>query len=237
MEKRVLVVDDEKLIVKGIKFSLEQEGLVVDCAYDGEEAVAAARTVSYDVILLDLMLPKLSGFEVCQQIREFSDVPIVMLTAKSEDIDKIMGLEYGADDYITKPFAINEVLARVRAVLRRSQASVQWAYNISKSIYEPDINFKTMRIDRNAKVCYIAGKPVNLTRTEFDILLFFLTHRNRVHAREEIIRRVWGCDVVVTNRTIDTNITRLRKKLGEYGNYIITRLGFGYGFKEAADQL
>ena len=125
MDKRVLVVDDEKLIVKGIKFSLEQEGLLVDCAYDGEEAVAAAKANSYDVILLDLMLPKFSGFEVCQQIREFSDVPIVMLTAKSEDIDKIMGLEYGADDYITKPFNILEVKARIKAILRRSRKQTE----------------------------------------------------------------------------------------------------------------
>ncbi len=127
---------------------------------------------------------------------------------------------------------ISEVLARVRAVLRRSQATKQWEYNVSKSIYEPDITFKTLRIDRNEKLCYLDGQEINLTRTEFDILLFILTHRNRIYSREEIIRRVWDDDVVVTTRTIDTNITRLRKKLGAYGNNIETRLGFGYGFKE-----
>ena len=127
---------------------------------------------------------------------------------------------------------ISEVLARVRAVLRRSQATKQWEYNVSKSIYEPDITFKTLRIDRNEKLCYLDGKEINLTRTEFDILLFILTHRNRIYSREEIIRNVWDDVVVVTSRTIDTNIARLRKKIGVYGNNIVTRLGFGYGFKE-----
>ena len=143
-----------------------------------------------------------------------------------------MGLNIGGDDYITKPFVISEVLARVRAVLRRSHATKQWAYNVSKSIYEPDITFKNLCINRNEKICYLNGEAVALTRTEFDILLFFLTHRNRIYSREEIIQQVWAGDVVVTNRTIDTNITRLRRKLGEYGNNIVTRLGFGYGFKE-----
>ena len=143
-----------------------------------------------------------------------------------------MGLSIGADDYITKPFVISEVLARVRAVLRRSQATKQWEYNVSKSIYEPDITFKTLRIDRNEKLCYLDGKEINLTRTDFDILLFILTHRNRIYSREEIIRNVWDDVVVVTSRTIDTNIARLRKKIGVYGNNIVTRLGFGYGFKE-----
>lgn len=150
----------------------------------------------------------------------------------TDEDDKVMGLNIGADDYVTKPFVIGEVLARVRAVLRRSAAAKQVAYNISQSIYEPDITFKTLRIDRNEKACYLDGQPVALTKTEFEILLFFLTHRNRIYSREEIIREVWPDDVVVSNRTIDTNITRLRKKIDPYGNYIITRLGFGYGFKE-----
>ena len=229
---KVLVVDDEKLIVKGIRFSLEQDNMEVDCAYDGEEAMSKAKEKEYDVILLDVMLPKADGFEVLQTVREFSEVPVIMLTAKGNDMDKILGLEYGADDYITKPFVISEVLARVRAVLRRSHVSQQYAYNLSKSIHEPDITFKTLRIDRNEKSCFLNGEPVTLTKTEFEILLFFLTHRNRIYSREEIIREVWPDDVVVSNRTIDTNITRLRKKIDPYGNNIITRLGFGYGFKE-----
>ena len=239
MRIKLLVIDDEESVCEILKYNLAKEGYEVDCAYSAEEALALDLS-SYSLMIVDIMMDRLSGFDFVKRLKNHPGTectPIIFCSALNGEDDTVMGLNIGADDYITKPFALNEVLARVRAVLRRSQASVQWAYNISKSIYEPDINFKTMRIDRNAKVCYIAGKPVNLTRTEFDILLFFLTHRNRVHAREEIIRRVWGCDVVVTNRTIDTNITRLRKKLGEYGNYIITRLGFGYGFKEAADQL
>ena len=151
------------------------------------------------------------------------DTPIIFCSALNGEDDTVMGLNIGADDYITKPFVISEVLARVRAVLRRSKASREWEYNVSKSIYEPDITFRTLRIDRNDKLGFL---------DEFDILLFFLTHRNRIYSREEIIRQVWDNDVVVTNRTIDTNIARLRKKIGPYGNNIVTRLGFGYGFKE-----
>ncbi len=143
-----------------------------------------------------------------------------------------MGLNIGADDYITKPFVISEVLARVRAVLRRSQSHRQWTMSAPKSIYEPDITFNGLRIDRNEKLCYLNNQEINLTKTEFDILLFLISHRNRIHSREEIIRNVWSNDVVVTNRTIDTNIARLRKKIGSYGDNIVTRLGFGYGFKE-----
>ena len=143
-----------------------------------------------------------------------------------------MGLNIGADDYVTKPFSIGEVLARVRAVLRRAAAQAQTTYNLAESDYEQDLTFKTLRIDRNEKISYMDGEPLQLTRTEFEILEFFLTHRNRIYSRQEIISNVWGGDVVVTNRTIDTNITRLRKKLGEYSNNIVTRQGFGYGFKE-----
>ena len=143
-----------------------------------------------------------------------------------------MGLNIGADDYVTKPFSIGEVLARVRSVLRRSALTARATYHIADSQYEQDLTFKTLRIDRNEKISYLDGEPLALTRTEFEILEFFLTHRNRIYSRQEIISQVWGEDVVVTNRTIDTNITRLRKKLGEYSNNIVTRMGFGYGFKE-----
>ena len=186
------------------------------------------------LILLDIMMPNLDGIRATRKIRETSSVPIIMLSAKSEDVDKILGLNIGADDYITKPFVISEVIARVRAVLRRSQVMnrLPAAEPAAASIYEHDVVFKGLRIDRNAKRCFLDGEPVNLTKTEFSILLFFLTHSNRVYSRDEIIREVWNGDVVVTNRTIDTNITRLRKKIGDYGRNIITRPGFGYGFKE-----
>ncbi len=238
MRIKILVIDDEESVCEILKYNLSKEGYEVDCAFSAEEALSHDLS-SYSLFVVDIMMDRLSGFDFAKRVKNnpgTESTPIIFCSALNGEDDTVMGLNIGADDYITKPFSVNEVLARVRAVLRRSHASVQWAYNVSKSIYEPDITFKTLRIDRNEKTCYVNGKPINLTRTEFDILLFFLTHRNRIHSREEIIRQVWANDVIVTNRTIDTNITRLRKKLGEYGNYIITRLGFGYGFKEA-DQL
>ena len=234
MRIKILVIDDEEALCEILKFNLEKEGYEVDCAYSAEEALEMD-LASYSLFLVDIMMGRLSGFDFAKQIRnitETENTPIIFCTAMTDEDDKVMGLNIGADDYVTKPFVIGEVLARVRAVLRRSAAAKQVAYNISQSIYEPDITFKTLRIDRNEKICYLDGEEIQLTRTEFDILLFFLTHRNRIYSREEIIEHVWGADVVVTNRTIDTNITRLRKKLGEYGNYIVTRQGFGYGFKE-----
>ena len=162
--KKVLVVDDEKLIVKGIRFSLEQDNMEVDCAYDGEEALQMAHNKEYDIILLDVMLPKLTGFEVCQQIREFSNVPIVMLTAKGEDMDKILGLEYGADDYITKPFNILEVKARIKAIMRRAGSDHEEKEK-AKSIQVGDL-----RMDCEGRRVFIAGKEINLTAKEFDLL-------------------------------------------------------------------
>lgn len=228
------MIDDEESICEILKFNLEKEGYEVDTAYSAEEALD--RDLSgYSLFIVDIMMDRLSGFDFTKRIKNndaIENTPIIFCSALSGEDDTVMGLNIGGDDYITKPFVISEVLARVRAVLRRSHATKQWAYNVSKSIYEPDITFKNLRINRNEKICYLNGEAVALTRTEFDILLFFLTHRNRIYSREEIIQQVWAGDVVVTNRTIDTNITRLRRKLGEYGNNIITRLGFGYGFKE-----
>ena len=228
MDKRVLVVDDEKLIVKGIKFSLEQEGLVVDCAYDGEEAVAAARATSYDVILLDLMLPKLSGFEVCQQIREFSDVPIVMLTAKSEDIDKIMGLEYGADDYITKPFNILEVKARIKAILRRSRKQSEAASE------ENILSAGDIRLEKDGRRVFLRGQEVNLTAKEFDLLELLMTNPNKVYSRENLLNIVWGYEYPGDVRTVDVHVRRLREKIEQNPSepdYIHTKWGVGYFFK------
>ena len=234
MRIKILVIDDEESICEILKFNLEKEGYEVDTAYSAEEALD--RDLSgYSLFIVDIMMDRLSGFDFAKRIKNndaIENTPIIFCSALSGEDDTVMGLNIGGDDYITKPFVISEVLARVRAVLRRSHATKQWAYNVSKSIYEPDITFKNLCINRNEKICYLNGEAVALTRTEFDILLFFLTHRNRIYSREEIIQQVWAGDVVVTNRTIDTNITRLRRKLGEYGNNIVTRLGFGYGFKE-----
>ncbi len=234
MRIKILVIDDEEALCEILKYNLEKEGYEVDCAYSAEEALDMDLS-GYSLFIVDIMMERLSGFDFAKRIRNqvaTENTPIIFCSALNGEDDTVMGLNIGADDYITKPFVISEVLARVRAVLRRSQATKKWEYNVSKSIYEPDITFKTLRIDRNEKLCYLDGQEINLTRTEFDILLFLLTHRNRIYSREEIIRNVWDDVVVVTSRTIDTNIARLRKKIGEYGNNIVTRLGFGYGFKE-----
>ena len=228
MDKRVLVVDDEKLIVKGIKFSLEQEGLLVDCAYDGEEAVAAAKATAYDVILLDLMLPKLSGFEVCQQIREFSDVPIVMLTAKSEDIDKIMGLEYGADDYITKPFNILEVKARIKAILRRAKKQTEKEDEGNK------LEAGEICLEKDGRRVFLKGQEINLTAKEFDLLELLMTNPNKVYSRESLLNIVWGYASSGDARTVDVHVRRLREKIEpnpSEPDYIHTKWGVGYFFK------
>lgn len=234
MRIKILIVDDEEPICEILKYNLELEGYEADYALSAEEAMNLDLS-SYALFILDIMMDQVSGFDFAKQLRnniKTENTPIIFCSALDGEDDTVMGLNIGGDDYITKPFVISEVLARVRAVLRRSQASQQYAYNVSQTLTEPDIVFKTLRIDRNEKACYLDGQPVALTKTEFEILLFFLTHRNRIYSREEIIREVWPDDVVVSNRTIDTNITRLRKKIDPYGNYIITRLGFGYGFKE-----
>ena len=234
MRIKILVIDDEEALCEILKFNLEKEGYEVDCAYSAEEALEMDLS-SYSLFMVDIMMDQLSGFDFAKRIRnnqKTENTPVIFCSALTGEDDKVMGLNIGADDYVTKPFVIGEVLARVRAVLRRTKSAQQIAYNVSQSIYEPDITFRELRVDRNEKVCYLQGSQVQLTRTEFDLILFFLTHRNRIYSREEIISKVWGEDVVVTHRTIDTNITRLRKKLGEYGNNIVTRQGFGYGFKE-----
>ena len=234
MRIKILVVDDEEALGEILKYNLELDGYEVDTALSAEEALTMDLS-SYSLFILDIMMDQLSGFDFAKQLKNNAateNTPIIFCSALTGEDDTVMGLNLGGDDYITKPFVISEVLARVRAVLRRSHVSQQYAYNLSKGIQDPDIVFKTLRVDRNEKTCYLNGEPVTLTKTEFEILMFFLTHRNRIYSREEIIREVWPEDVVVSNRTIDTNITRLRKKIEPYGNNIITRLGFGYGFKE-----
>lgn len=232
MRVRILVIDDEESWCDILKYNLEKEGFDVDTADSAETALGYDLSI-YQLMIVDIMMEHLSGFDFAKRVRNVpatEKTPIIFCSALDSEDDMVMGLNIGADDYITKPFNNGEVIARVRAVLRRTQASNRTEYNASKSNYEPDITFKTMRINRNEKACYIDGKEVQLTRKEFDLLLFFLTHRERIHSRDEIMREVWG-NVEVTNRAIDTNITRLRKKLGVYGDNIATRLGFGYGFK------
>lgn len=234
MRIKVLVIDDEESICEILKFNLEKEGYEVDTANSAEEALEMD-LAAYSLFVVDIMMERLSGFDFAKRLKNndsLENTPIIFCSALTGEDDTVMGLNIGADDYITKPFNIPEVLARVRAVLRRSHVTQQVMHNISKSIYEPDITFKGLRLNRNEKACYLNGSPLVLTRTEFDILLFFLTHRNRIYSREEILANVWPDDVRVTDRTVDTNITRLRKKLGEYGSHIVTRLRFGYGFKE-----
>jgi DNA-binding response OmpR family regulator len=229
MAKRVLVVDDEKLIVKGIRFSLEQDGIEVDCAYDGEEALEAAKKKEYDVVLLDVMLPKFSGFEVCQQIREFSMMPIIMLTAKGDDMDKILGLEYGADDYITKPFNILEVKARIKAIIRRNNKNSTAGSTDSKTV-----TFGDMKIDCENRRVYIAGKEVNLTAKEFDLLELLVFNPNKVYSRENLLNIVWGYDYPGDVRTVDVHIRRLREKIESNPSepkFIHTKWGVGYFFQ------
>lgn len=229
MSKRVLVVDDEKLIVKGIRFSLEQDGMEVVCAYDGEEALEIAKSQKFDIILLDVMLPGLSGFEVCQQIREFSDVPVVMLTAKGEDMDKILGLEYGADDYITKPFNILEVKARIKAIMRRTTTKQP-----VKTVEDTLIKRGDMTIDRDGRRVYIAEQEINLTAKEFDVLELLVLNPNKVYSREKLLTLVWGEDYPGDVRTVDVHIRRLREKIEKNPSeprYVHTKWGVGYYFK------
>ncbi|HAD20312.1 MAG TPA: DNA-binding response regulator, partial [Lachnospiraceae bacterium] len=207
MATRVLVVDDEELIVKGIRFSLVQEGMEVDCAYDGEEALQKAKDNEYDIILLDIMLPKMDGLQVCQQIREFSQVPIVMLSAKGEDMDKIMGLEYGADDYITKPFNILEVKARIKAVVRRT--SVRQTEKKDESL----IVSGDMKIDAESRRLFIKDKEISLTAKEFDLMELFVKNPEKVFSREQLLNLVWGYEYPGDLRTVDVHVRRLREKV------------------------
>lgn len=228
MAKKVLVVDDEKLIVKGIRFSLEQDGMEVECAYDGEEALRLATEHAYDMILLDLMLPKMDGFEVCQHIREFSDVPIVMLTAKGDDMDKILGLEYGADDYITKPFNILEVKARIKAIMRRT--GVKKAAPVKEQVIENG----DLKLDLDSRRLFILGREVNLTAREFELLELFVTNQNKVFSREKLLQLVWGADYPGDVRTVDVHVRRLREKIETNPSepkYVHTKWGVGYYYR------
>lgn len=228
MAKRVLVVDDEKLIVKGIRFSLEQDGMEVDCAYDGEEALKLATENAYDMILLDIMLPKMDGFEVCQHIREFSSVPVVMLTAKGDDMDKILGLEYGADDYITKPFNILEVKARIKAIMRRTSPNQVKKEN-TKVVADGDL-----KLDCESRRLFILGKEINVTAREFDLLELLVLNPNKVYSREKLLNLVWGHEYPGDVRTVDVHVRRLREKIESNPSepkYVHTKWGVGYYYQ------
>jgi DNA-binding response OmpR family regulator len=228
----VLVVDDEKLIVKGMRFSLEQDGMDVDCAYDGEEAISLAKQKEYDVVLLDVMLPKFDGYEVCQAIREFSEMPIIMLTAKGNDMDKILGLEYGADDYITKPFNILEVKARIKAIMRRNAKKGKRDRQDEGRL----ITAGDLKLDRDSRRVFIGEKEINLTAKEFDLLELLTCNPSKVYSREQLLTFVWGNKAMDTGdvRTVDVHVRRLREKIEPSPSdpkYVHTKWGVGYYFR------
>ena len=224
---KILVVDDEKLLVKGIKFNLENEGYQVECAYDGATAVELARTGNFDLIILDLMMPEIDGLEACVKIREFSSVPIIMLTARSEDTDKIIGFECGADDYITKPFNILELKARIRALLRRASGTVQ-------AKQQSRITVGGLTLDMEQRVAIRDGETVELTAKEYDLIELLMKNPRRVYSRENLMNVVWGYSYTGDYRTVDVHIRRLREKLERTPaepEYIMTKWGVGYYFK------
>ena len=229
---KALVVDDEKLIVKGIKFSLEQDGYEVDVAYDGSEALKMSKEKEYDIVLLDVMLPEMDGMEVCQAIREFSEMPIIMLTAKGTDMDKILGLEYGADDYITKPFNILEVKARIKAIIRRNSKKAKAAQKNERIIEVSDL-----KLDLDSRRVFEKDKELNLTAKEFDILELLTQNPDKVYSREKLLNIVWGNKLHEAGdvRTVDVHVRRLREKIEPNPSepkYIHTKWGVGYYFKE-----
>lgn len=227
---KALVVDDEKSIVKGLKFSLEQDGYEVNVAYDGEEAVRLAKENEYEFILLDVMLPKLGGKEVCQAIREFSEVPIIMLSAKADHMDRILGLEYGADDYVTKPFNILEVKARIKAILRRGRSGKK------EETQENLVVAGALRLDLENRRVFVLGKEINLTAKEFDILEHLATNPNKVYSRDALLATIWGNKQGDSSdaRTVDVHVRRLREKIEPKPSepqFVHTKWGVGYYFK------
>ena len=228
MGRRILLVDDEPLIVKGLKYSLEQDGYETESAADGEEALAKFFAGKFDLILLDVMLPKLDGTEVCQRIREKSNVPIIMLTAKGEDMDKILGFEYGADDYMTKPFNILEVKARIKSIFRRAGAQ-------QMEVAPQALVVRNMSINLNNRSVTIDQKDVNLTAKEFDLLQLFVSNRGKVFSRENLLETIWKYDYLGDLRTVDVHIRRLREKIEHnpaQPEFILTKWGVGYYFTD-----
>ncbi|MBQ6036928.1 MAG: response regulator transcription factor [Lachnospiraceae bacterium] len=227
---KILVVDDEKMIVKGIRFSLLQEGWEVDEAYDGLEGLNKAKENEYDTVLLDIMLPEMNGLDVCRSIREFSNMPIIMLTAKGDDMDKIMGLEYGADDYITKPFNILEVKARMKAIMRRSVKSVTENTKTDDSV----IVCGDLRLDTENERVFVKQKEINVTAKEFDLLCLLVMNPNKVYSRDKLLEMIWGHDYPGDARTVDVHVRRLREKIEDNPGapkYVQTKWGVGYFYK------
>ena len=230
---KILVVDDEKLLVKGIKFNLENEGYSVDACYDGEEAVSMARTGAYDLIILDLMMPRKDGLEACQEIRSFSTVPIIMLTARSEGADLLMGFESGADDYMTKPFNILELKARVRALLRRASISATAA--TAEDSRPGSLSRGPITVEEDRRRVTRDGREIELTMKEFDLIVFLMKNPGRVYSRENLLDLVWGYDYQGDTRTVDVHVRRLREKLEPdpaNPRYIVTKWGVGYFFAD-----
>ena len=228
MPKKILIVDDEPLIVKGLKYSLEQDNYETDSAQDGEEAINKFFAGQYDLVLLDVMLPKIDGIEVCQRIRERSNVPIIMLTAKGEDMDKILGLEYGADDYMTKPFNILEVKARIKTILRRVSGGVQQQEQRVIRVHDMEVNLVKRSV-------VLGGRDIKLTAKEFDLLQLFVTNRGTVFSREQMLETVWKYDYAGDARTVDVHIRRLREKIERdttKPEFIFTKWGVGYYFTD-----
>jgi DNA-binding response OmpR family regulator len=228
MDEKLLIVDDEPILLKGLKFSLEQDGYQVDVALDGLEAYDKIMSQNYDLVVLDLMLPGMDGLEVCKRVRETSMVPIIILTAKGEDSSKVLGLEYGADDYLTKPFNILELKARIRAILRRVNVS---DHNIATS----QITVGEFNINTLGRKVSIYEKEINLTAKEFDLLLLLIIQKERVFSREELLEKIWGYEYFGDVRTVDVHVRRLREKIEENSSsprYIMTKWGVGYYFKE-----
>ena len=228
MAYKILVVDDEKLIVKGIKFSLEQDGMDIDVAYDGEEALELIKKNDYDLAVLDVMLPKMDGLQVCREVREFSQMPIIMVTAKGEDMDKILGLEYGAGDYMTKPFNILELKARIKAVLRRSAAA-----KTDKAPAKNELRARDLVVDLDSRRVFVDGREANLTAKEFDLLELLMKTPGKVYSREKLLDTVWGFDYPGDVRTVDVHVRRLREKIEKKSSapeYIFTKWGVGYYF-------
>lgn len=227
MGTKILVVDDERLLVKALKHSLEREGYEVVTAYDGEEALRAIDAHRPDIVVLDIMLPRVDGFTICRKVRQTCQVPIIMLTAKADDIDKILGLELGADDYLTKPFNTRELVARIRAILRRAEMAGQPA--------NAPLRAGDLEIDRPARRVTRAGRRIELTPKEFDVLCLLAANPGRVFSREEILRRVWGYEFYGDTRTVDVHVRRLREKVEpdpSHPVYILTSWGAGYCFRE-----
>lgn len=231
MSKKILIVDDEPSLIKGLRFNLEQqEGYIVDEATDGEIALEKFEAQNHDLILLDIMLPKLDGWEVCQRIRSTSDVPIIMLTAKDDDMDKIMGLEYGADDYLTKPFNMLELKARIKTIFRRAETLSK------KESEKPEpkiITAKNMTVNLANRSVEIDGKEINLTAKEFDLLHLFISNPGKVYDRGNLLETIWRYDYLGDLRTVDVHIRRLREKIEQNPakpEFIMTKWGVGYYF-------